>query len=68
MFTTLVHLVRIEADLFAWGWLAERLPLGLAINVGEEVDGPITREFVTIKDREGSCRPFTVAPHNMLQY
>ncbi len=59
LFHGLVHLVRIEEDLFAWSWLPEQVrALGLAINPGEDVAWPITREFVTIKDREGNERSF----------
>jgi len=59
LFPAWVHLVRIEDDLFAWGWLPEQVrALGLVIKPGEEVAWPITREFVNIKDRVGNCRRF----------
>ena len=59
LFSALVHLVRIEKDLFTYGWSPEQVrALGLAINPGEEVAWPITAEFVTIKDRDGYMRRF----------
>jgi hypothetical protein len=59
LFPAWVHIVRIEDNLFAWGWLPEQLrALGLAIDPGDAVAWPITRGFVTIKDREGNCRRF----------
>ena len=59
LFASLVHVVRIEQDLFAWGWLPEQVrALGLAIYPGEGLAWPITREFVTIEERDGSRRPF----------
>jgi hypothetical protein len=59
LFPALVHLVRIEEDMFAYGWLPEQLrALGLAIKSGEELDWPINRDFVSIKDREGNVRSF----------
>ena len=57
LFPALVHLVRIEQDLFAWQWLPEQVrALGLAINRGENVAWPITQDYVTIQDAEGNCR------------
>ncbi len=59
LFPSLVHLIRIEDDMSSWEWLPEQIrALGLAINAGDEVAWPITREFVTIKDRDGNPRPF----------
>jgi hypothetical protein len=59
LFSALVHLVRIEEDLFGYGWLPERIrALGLEINPGEDLVWPITREFVTIKNRDGNTREF----------
>ena len=59
LFSAFVHLVRIEEDLFAWGWHPEQVrALGLAINPGEELAWPITRDYVTIKDGEGNCRGY----------
>jgi hypothetical protein len=58
-FSTLVHLVRIEADLFACSWHAERIrALGLTINSGDEICWTIPYEFITIKDRDENCRRF----------
>ena len=58
-FSSLVHLLRVEDDLFAWGWLPERLrDLGLEMNFDKELAWPITREWLTIKDREGNPRRF----------
>lgn len=58
-FSSLVHLVRVEDDLFAWGWLPERLrELGLEMNFDEELAWPITRDWLTIKGREGNLRRF----------
>jgi hypothetical protein len=58
-FSALVHLVRIEKDLLAYGWLPEQIrALGLSINPGEELAWPITGDFVAIKDREGNSRRF----------
>ena len=59
LFSALVHLIRIEDDMFSWEWLPDEIrALGLAINPGEEVAWPISREFVTIKDRDGTPRRF----------
>jgi len=59
LFPALVHLLRIEDGMFVWDWLPEQVrALGLAINPGEEIAWPITREFVTIKDRDGRPRRF----------
>lgn len=59
LFHALVHLVRIEEDLCAYGWPPEQVrALGLATNPGEDVAWPITREFVSIKDRQGNVRTF----------
>lgn len=58
-FSALVHLVRIEEDLFACGWHAERIrALGLTINSGDEICWTIPYEFITIKDRDENCRRF----------
>lgn len=59
LFSALVHLVRIEEGMFAWGWHPEQLrALGLAVNPGDEIAWPITRDFVSIMDAEGNVRPF----------
>ncbi|MGO9449646.1 MAG: hypothetical protein ACLQDV_01185 [Candidatus Binataceae bacterium] len=59
LFHALLFIVRLEGDLFAYGWLADQVrALGLAINPGDSVVWPITSEFVTIEDRHGNCRPF----------
>lgn len=59
LFSALVHLVRIEGNLSAWGWCSEQIrALGLAINPGEEVAWPITSDWVAVTDGEGNCRPF----------
>lgn len=59
LFPALVHLVRIEEDMLAYGWLAEQIrALGLAINPGDELGWPISRDFVSIKDRDGNVRTF----------
>jgi hypothetical protein len=58
LFPAVVHTVRIEDDLFAWSWLPEQVrALGLAMNPGEDIAWPITREYVTLQDRDGNCRP-----------
>ena len=58
-FSALVHLVRIEEGMLIWGWHPEQIRiLGLAINPGEELAWPITRDLVSIMDREGNVRPF----------
>ncbi len=58
-FPAFVHLVRIEEDMFAWEWRLEQLrALGLAINPGEQVAWPITRDYVSIMDAEGYVRRF----------
>jgi len=45
--------------LCAYGWPPEQVrALGLAINPGEDVAWPITREFVSIKHRQGNVRTF----------
>jgi hypothetical protein len=59
LFPALVDLVHIEEDLFTWGWLPEQVrALGLANNPGDELAWPITREFVTFRDRYGYMRTF----------
>jgi hypothetical protein len=59
LFSAFVHLVRIDKDLFAWGSLPKQVrALGLAINPGEELAWPITRDWITIKDSEGNRRVY----------
>jgi len=58
-FPALVQLVRIEENLFGWGWLPEHdRALGLAINPGDELVGASGPDSYTIKDRRGNCREF----------
>ena len=58
-FPALVQLVRIEENLFGWGWLPEHVrALGLAINPGDELVGASGLDSYTIKDRRGNCREF----------
>ena len=59
LFHALVHLARIEEGLLIWEWHLERIrALGLEISPGEEIAWPITRDFVSIMDREGKLRRF----------
>ncbi len=58
-FHALVQVVRVEDDMFAWSWHPEQLrALGLAFNFSEVIAWPITREYVTIQDSDGTSRRF----------